>query len=371
MELMKNGLSEPAIQRIAKAFSQVLPSFNTASFSKDVLVSYQDLELKERVNHIITQLHKQLPKDFVETVKVFEKIPAIWDKGNIDDPLRSFAAWPIIDYVGVYGLSHPHESLAILKQLTGLFSAEFAIRPLIKKYPDECHQQFLLWLKSENEDVRRLISEGTRPRLPWGMRLHQFIDNPNTNMPLLTHLKNDPSLYVRRSVANHLNDIAKDHPKLVIDVCTLWYKEANNELQWLIKHATRSLIKAGHAEVFPLLGFTESPQISVEKLSISNKVINMGETIAFEFKLLSKSNSQQKLVIDYAIHFVKANGKQQAKVFKLKNVNLANNEENRVTKQFSFKAISTRKYYPGEHKIEILINGLSMASVNFEVMQVK
>jgi 3-methyladenine DNA glycosylase AlkC len=164
MELMKNGLSESAIQRIAKAFSQVLPSFNTDKFSNDVLASYEELELKERVNHIITQLHQQMPKNFVETVKIFEKIPAIWDRGDLDDPLRSFAAWPIIDYVGVHGLSHPQESLAILKQLTGLFSAEFAIRPFIKKYPIECHQQFLLWLSSDSEDVRRLISEGTRPR---------------------------------------------------------------------------------------------------------------------------------------------------------------------------------------------------------------
>ncbi len=365
---MKNGLSEPAIERIAKAFAQVLPTFKINDFINDVLSSYNNLELKERVNHIIAQLHKQMPEDFIETVRVFEKIPAIWDRGNLNDPLRSFAAWPIIDYVAVYGLSHPRESLAILKQLTGLFSAEFAIRPFLKKYPNECHQELLLWLTSENEDVRRLISEGTRPRLPWGMRLHQFIEDPSTNIPLLTSLKDDTSLYVRRSVANHLNDIAKDHPKLVIDICKLWHKNANSELQWLIKHATRTLIKAGNPDVFPLLGFTENPQIFIDQLKISNKQIKMGETITFEFMLVSNSNSRQKLVIDYALHFVKANGKQQAKVFKLKNVNLAKNEKITLTKQFSFKTISTRKYYIGEHKIEILVNGLTMANGNFNLI---
>jgi hypothetical protein len=201
------------------------------------------------------------------------------------------------------------------------------------------------------------------------MRLHQFIDDPGTNIPLLTSLKDDTSLYVRRSVANHLNDIAKDHPKLVINICRQWYKNANSELQWLIKHATRTLIKAGHPEVFPLLGFTEKPQISVMHLSISNKTIKLGETIAFEFNLLSKSKSRQKLVIDYAIHFVKANGKQQAKVFKLKNVTLTKNENVTLNKQFSFKAISTRKYYTGEHRIEILVNGLVMANCNFNVIK--
>jgi len=368
MELMKNGLSEPAIQRIAKALSQISPSFNSNNFIKDVLLSYDNLELKERVNHIIVILHRQMPKDFIETVKMFKQIPAVWDRGNPDDPLRSFAAWPIIDYVSVYGLSHPQESLDLLKQLTGLFSAEFAIRPFIKEYPDKCHRQFLLWLSDDSEDVRRLISEGTRPRLPWGMRLHQFVDDPRSNIPLLTHLKDDSSLYVRRSVANHLNDIAKDHPDLVIDVCKQWYKNANNELKWLIKHATRTLIKAGHSEVFPLLGFTENPQISIEKLSLSNKNIKLTETITFDFILQSNSNIQQKLVIDYAIHFVKANGKQQAKVFKLKNINLKKEEKITLTKHFSFKPISTRKYYKGEHKIEILVNGTSIASENFNVL---
>jgi len=367
MELMKNGLSDKAIQRIALAFSKVYPTFNIESFSKDVLNSYDSLELKERVNHIIAILHKQMPKDFIDTVKIFEKIPAIWDRGDSNDPLRSFAAWPIIDYIGVHGLTHPQESLAILKQLTNLFSAEFAIRPFIKEYPKVCHQQFLLWVNDESEDVRRLVSEGTRPRLPWGIRLHQFIENPNINIPLLTSLKDDSSLYVRRSVANHLNDIAKDHPELVIEVCKQWYKNANNELKWLIKHATRSLVKYGYTDVFPLLGFTENPQVTISELSVPANNIKLGDKMPFQFILHSNSNDKQKLVIDYAIHFVKANGKQQAKVFKLKNIVIAKEDKKILAKQFSFKPISTRKYYVGEHKLEIFVNGISMAVANFNV----
>jgi len=397
MELMKNGLSDKAIQRIALAFSKVYPTFNIESFSKDVLNSYDSLELKERVNHIIAILHKQMPKDFIDTVKIFEKIPAIWDRGDSNDPLRSFAAWPIIDYIGVHGLTHPQESLAILKQLTNLFSAEFSIRPFIKEYPKVCHQQFLLWVNDESEDVRRLVSEGTRPRLPWGIRLHQFIENPNINIPLLTSLKDDSSLYVRRSVANHLNDIAKDHPELVIEVCKQWYKNANNELKWLIKHATRShpelvievckqwyknannelkwlikhatrsLVKYGYTDVFPLLGFTENPQVTISELSVPANNIKLGDKMPFQFILHSNSNDKQKLVIDYAIHFVKANGKQQAKVFKLKNIVIAKEDKKILAKQFSFKPISTRKYYVGEHKLEIFVNGISMAVANFNV----
>jgi len=367
MELMKNGLSEKAIQRIVQAFANVYPTFNIKTFTNDVLNGYDSLELKERVNHIIAALHKQMPDDFIETIKVFEKIPAIWDRGDREDPLRSFAAWPIIDYIGVHGLSHPQESLAILRQLTHLFSAEFAIRPFIKEHPDACHQQFLLWVGDNSEDVRRLVSEGTRPRLPWGIRLHQFIENPNINIPLLTSLKDDSSLYVRRSVANHLNDIAKDHPELVIKVCKQWYENANNEVKWLIKHATRSLVKYGYTDVFPLLGFTKNPQVAINELSIGATNIKFGDKMSFQFILHSKSNNEQKLVIDYAIHFVKANGKQQAKVFKLKNVVLAKEDKKTLVKEFSFKPISTRKYYVGEHKLEIFVNGLSKAVANFNV----
>ncbi|WP_426357627.1 DNA alkylation repair protein [Pseudocolwellia sp. HL-MZ19] len=372
MELMKNGLAQPAVTRISHALTKVLVNFNAQAFESDCLQGLNELELKERVNHIISILHDYLPDEFPEAANILIKIADVWDFGNADDSLKSFAAWPIIDYFSVYGLEHPEESLLGLKQLTHLFSSEFAIRAFIVKYPEYCHQQFTLWVKDESEDVRRLVSEGTRPKLPWGLQLKQFVVDPTPNLPLLTSLKSDPSLYVRRSVANHLNDIAKDHPAVVINTCKQWSNEKTKsnakEVDWVIKHATRTLVKNGYAEVFSLLGFTEAPEVSIDAIVLSNQVIKLGEAVSFAMNISSTVQHAQHFVIDYAIHFVKANGKQQAKVFKLKNVTLQPNETIKLSKSFSFKPITTRKYYIGEHKIELLLNGKPISAKSFDLV---
>jgi len=369
MELMKNGLAQPAVGRISAALSKVLTQFDAQTFEQRCLKGLNELELKERVNHIISILHDYLPNDFPQAAAILINIADVWDFGNADDSLKSFAAWPIIDYFSVYGLEHPEESLLGLKQLTHLFSAEFAIRAFIVKYPEYCHQQFTLWVKDESEDVRRLVSEGTRPKLPWGLQLKQFVVDPTPNLTLLTSLKSDPSLYVRRSVANHLNDIAKNHPAVVINTCKQWLNEkTKTDVDWVIKHATRTLVKNGYAEVFSLLGFTENPKVNIDQIILSNEVIKLSEAINFTFNITSASQKPQHFVIDYAIHFVKASGKQQAKVFKLKNVTLQPNETINLSKSFSFKPITTRKYYLGEHKIELLLNGQPVSAKSFDLV---
>lgn len=373
MELMKNGLAQPAISRISNALTKVIDNFDAQTFEQSCLNGLNELELKARVNHIISILHDYLPENFPKAAEILISIADVWDFGNAEDSLKSFAAWPIIDYFSIYGLEHPEESLSGLKQLTHLHSAEFAIRAFIVKYPEYCRQQFTLWVKDESEDVRRLVSEGTRPKLPWGLQLKQFVVDPTPNLPLLTSLKSDVSLYVRRSVANHLNDIAKDHPDVVINTCKQWTNDKNKsnkkEIDWVIKHATRTLVKNGCAEVFPLLGYTENPDVCIDEIVLSNSIVKLGETISFETNIRSVSHKPQHFVIDYAIHFVKANGKQQGKVFKLKNVTLQPNERVKISKSFSFKAITTRKYYIGEHKIELLVNGKAIAAAkNFDLV---
>lgn len=358
---MKSNMGKSAVDRIACALENFLVDFDKQQFIKKALDGLDNLELKQRVGHIINVLHQFLPDDFEQTVPVLSQVKDNWDYGDPNDTGRSFAAWPIVDYVGIYGLDYPEISLSLLKGLTCLFSAEFAIRPFIVKYPDYCHQQFLLWVNAKNEEVRRLVSEGTRPRLPWGMQLKEFIHDPKINLPLLDQLKDDESLYVRRSVANHLNDIAKDNPEVVIATCKNWKISSGNDhnVDWVIKHATRTLIKSGHPSAFSLLGYTENPLVDIFNFSLSKKHLLMGDAINFTFQLKSGSTKTQSLVIDYAIHFFKANGKQRSKVFKLKNIILKGNEIISLFKNHSFKPISTRKYYSGEHKIEILINGKS------------
>lgn len=370
---MKNGLAEPAIKRIAFALSKVLTNFSRDSFIASSLVNIEQLELKERVQHLIKVIHSFMPNNFPQAAKLLIEVKSHWDYGEKEDALSSFAAWPIIDYIAEFGLEHPRESLIALKELTELFSAEFAIRPFIINHAEYCHQQFELWVDDNSEHVRRLVSEGTRPRLPWGIQLKQFISDPNANIPLLSQLHQDDSLYVRRSVANHLNDIAKDNPNVVINTCKLWQENSINKVKtlWVIKHATRSLIKSGNQEAFALLGFSKKPLLELSAINLSNKTISIGDALNFDFELISKGKKTQNLVVDFAIHFMKANQKQRAKIFKLKVITLKPNEKVTLSKKYSFKLITTRKYYPGEHHIDILINGKSYGKQSFKLTEVK
>jgi len=364
---MKNALSSSAIARIAASLDQLLPGFSSEQFRVQAQQGIDQLELKQRVEHLIEIMAQHLPQDFCESAMLLSKVKDVWVMGDKNDPLQSFAAWPIVDYVAKYGLEHPDISLPLLKYLTGLFSAEFAVRPFIVKYPQLCQQYFTQWVESGDEHVRRLVSEGTRPKLPWGMQLRSFVKSPQVNIPLLQRLKDDPSLYVRRSVANHLNDIAKDHPQLVIDTCQRWLKGASSEVQWIIKHATRTLVKNGHPDVYPLLGYTSLPQCKVTNLTLSNSVIQLGEAINFSVTVQSCADQQQAMVLDFALALVKANGQQKNKVFKFKNLQLAAGEQVTLHKQHYIKAISTRRYYCGTQRLIILINGESVAEQDFEL----
>ncbi|MCU4675685.1 DNA alkylation repair protein [Catenovulum sp. 2E275] len=370
MEAMKLGLSKPAIDRINQSFAQIT-DFDQLKFEQLSLNGLEQLELKDRVLHFIGALNQCLPQDFEQTAAILLKLPPIWQQTaeQYQDSIHPmFAAWPIIDYVAVYGLNHPDISLNVLKTLTPLFSAEFAIRPFIQRYPQLCLSYFNHWVKDDSEHVRRLVSEGTRPLLPWGIRLTQFVDDPTPNLALLNALKADPSLYVRRSVANHLNDIAKHDSDLVMQICSDWYQNADENTLWLIKHACRGLIKAGHSEAFKLLGFTDNPQVKLSQLELSQNTIKTGESLSFNFSINSESAQTQQLVIDYKLYFMRANGKQNGKVFKLKNLTIQPEQSLNINKSHSFKPVTTRKYYPGEHKLEIMVNGVVMQMAEFELV---
>lgn len=371
---MKNSLGNDAVARIAQmlnsACQQSTVKFDKKQFEQLAITGLNSLELKQRVHHIIDAMTHTLPQDFSQTSAVLVHVPDFWIDGSEDDSYSVFAAWPIIDYVAVQGLEQPELALETLHALTKLFSAEFAIRPFIIKYPTLCFEFFATWANDDDEHVRRLVSEGTRPKLPWGIQLKALVKDPTPSLPLLKKLSTDTSLYVRRSVANHLNDIAKDHPELVIETCLAWQKAqpAHQDLAWVIRHATRTLVKNGHPKSFSLLGFTANPKVTVSQLTLSSSELTFGEEISMQFEINSSACKAQSFVVDYAVHFMKANGKQAAKVFKLKNCQLTGSAENQtlqLTKKHSFKKISTRKYYAGEHKIEILINGKSMASKSF------
>jgi len=364
---MKEGLSENAIIRIANALNSTINRFPTNQFRADALAGLDGLELKQRVNHVINVLHQHLPVDFEEAAFLLMSTKAVWNHGDKDDPLKGFAAWPLIDYIGVHGLAHPKLSLSALKHLTSLFSAEFAIRPFIIQHPKIAFHHLKQWCNDPDEHVRRLVSEGTRPRLPWGQQLPKFINDPTPLLPLLELLKDDDSEYVRRSVANSLNDISKNHPSIVIQTCQSWADDSNPKRAKLIRHATRTLVKSGHSDVFGLLGYTDAPQLSVQSLQVDRTHIELGETINFSILIKSTSAKQQRVVIDYTVHLMKANGKSTAKVFKLKPVTIEPGETIELHRPHSFKKITTRKYYTGQHAIELMINGVGYGRTEFEL----
>lgn len=362
---MKDGLGADAVARISGSLLRTIPGFPVEDFSAQAMDGILDLELKDRVRHLVGVLHDYLPADFAETAGILIGLKDNWTAGDPDDKLRGFAAWPVIDYIGEYGLSHPKEALAALRELTPFFSAEFAIRPFIIRHPDITFRHLQEWTDDPDEHVRRLVSEGSRPRLPWGQQLPAIIEDPSDTLELLEKLKDDRSEYVRRSVANHLNDISKDHPDTVVAVCRRWQKNTGPERLWIIRHATRTLVKAGHPAVFGLLGFTDKPQLELESLQLASDTVKMGESLEFALRLNSTGKEQQKVVIDYAIHHVKANGKTSPKVFKLRTLEIAPGETVEFVKRHAIRPITTRKYYPGEHAVEVLVNGKSYGVETF------
>jgi len=366
-KLMKNQLGEQAVMQISQVLKICLTDFSQQHFMNQALTGLDTLELKQRVEHLILVLADYLPADFVDAADILISVKQHWPDLVTGESWGSFTAWPLIDYVAVYGLNNPELALNVLKTLTPLFSAEFAIRPFIEQHFDITYQHLLRWTSDADQHVRRLASEGCRPRLPWGKRLTQFCNNPDPIFPILEQLKDDDSLYVRRSVANNLNDIAKDHSAKVIGLCQSWFIDASVEREWLIRHALRNLVKLGCPEVFVLLGYTSKPQVIIPIFKLNETNLRLGLDLEIEVTLTSETLEAQKLVIDYRIHHVKANGLTTNKVFKWKNIILQGQQTLPLIKRHSFRVITTRQYYAGTHIVEILINGVTYASAEFEL----
>lgn len=362
----KHGLSPKSIQHIASLIAQVEPSFDRDEFVRIGCLGLGALELKARVLHVIEALRSQLPQDPAKAVAVLVATGEIWVREPRATDGPSFAAWPIIDFVGVHGRSDIEGSMEALRRLTHLFSAEFAVRPFLIENPKKALQIMSGWRSDPDEHVRRLVSEGTRPRLPWGQRLRDFVRDPQPVFTLIEGLQDDPAEYVRRSVANNLNDIAKDHPEAVLEVCEGWAQTPSSYRDWVIKRGTRSLVKDGHPRALELLGFDPQAKLQVSGLAVTPSV-RVGDSLSFSFEVRSQSAKAQALVVDYAVHHVKKDGKLSPKVFKLRTLELQAKQVVDIEKKHSFKKVTTRVYYPGRHAIEILINGQPRGSVEFDV----
>ncbi len=365
-EPLKNGLNEVAISRLADNIQRAWPQFDKTAMVEASMVGLSELELKDRIRHVSAKLADFMP-EMPEALAVIVRAVDTWDRGDPDNPVGGFAAWPMFDFIGSNGLEHFDQSMETLRRITHIFSAEFAVRPYIDRYPERAFALLETWATDEDEHVRRLCSEGCRPRLPWAPQLPALIADPTPIFPVLELLADDPELFVRRSVANNLNDIGKDHPDLLVDLCERWLKEGGKHRKWIVGHATRSLVKAGHPRVWGLLGFEADPQVEVSEIAVDPPEPRIGDSLHFTFEITSTADRSQRLAVDYAVHFMKANGKTRPKVFKLKVLSLEAGQALNLTRKLSFRPISTRKYYPGRHELEILVNGQSCSRVAFEV----
>jgi len=354
------------ISDLADRIKKSLPSFNKKAFLQEILNSLFDLELKERSALITQKLIQFLPDDYEEALAIILKSLPLENGENEVSGYDGFIIMPLTGFVSQQGLENFEISTKALYEMTKRFTSEFDIRFFIQRYPKEMMQLLYTWAKDDNVHVRRLVSEGTRSRLPWAFQLKCFIENPDELFPLLTALKDDKELYVRRSVANNLNDISKDHPQKVINLLKTWQEKSKN-IEWITKHALRTLIKKGDKSALEFLGFLSTVELDVD-IVINNYEIYMGKSLAFEVIVKSLSIKDQPLIIDYIVWYRKSNGSLSPKVFKLKQLTLQSKKSVTFNKSHKFSNLSTRKHYEGEHQLGIQINGKVYKKVTFKLL---
>ena len=355
-EPLKNLYNLEFVASLSRELKSIYDHFDSEGFKSDVFNNeWENKELKDRLKHISETLHQYLPSNYQQAIKILMEVSS---------KFSGFEAMIFPGYVELYGLDKYENSIYALEHFTKHSSSEFAVRPFIKKYGEKMMEQMEKWAKSKNHHVRRLASEGCRPRLPWAIALPEFKKDPRPVITVLEILKNDESEYVRRSVANNLNDISKDNPQILIDLAKTWL-DKNSNLDWVVKHACRSLLKQGNPTVMKLFGFRKPDNLRIEEFLVQ-KSVNIGNSLKFSFMIKATHGELGKLRIEYAIDFLKKNGKRSRKLFKISEARYSG-QSKIVNKNHSFKVISTRKYYSGMHGIAVIINGHELFSSEFQL----
>lgn len=352
---LKDQIDEAFIHKLSHDLKSVYPAFKSEAFQQALNTkALEPLGLKQRVRTITITIHKLLQCSYPDQIKILVKV-APHTKG--------LGAMIFPDFVEVYGLEHFDVSIDALKYFTPFFSSEFAIRHFIRRYPAKTYKIMKSWASDKDPHVRRLASEGNRPRLPWSFKLDQYIRDPAPVLAILNELKSDDSLYVRKSVANSLNDVAKDHPELVLDLAKKWIGQSEST-DWVIKHGLRSLLKKGSQKALRLFGTAAVKQVTVRSLKFKNPKAKIGTRIEFEFELINQEVKAKSLRVEYAIHYAKSSGVRSKKVFKLSE-RLFERGRHKLERSHSLRQMTTRKHFPGKHSLDIVINGEVKISKNF------
>ena len=355
-EALKDMFSKKFYERLALEFNKVDKHFHPDKFVKDVIKNIDSLSLNQRMRNTSVVLKQHLPSDYKKAIDI------MWDV--IPEFKSSYNALLFPDFVGQYGHTDFKLSMDALSYFTQFGSSEFAIRVFLKRDLDKTLVVMKKWSEDKNYHIRRLSSEGSRPRLPWSFNIEAIAKDPEYTRPILERLKTDPELYVKKSVANHLNDFSRINPDWMLKVINTW-DQKNTDTAWIIKHASRTLIKKGDARSLAVFNYEKSPRLTIEKLEIEKLKIKLGDSLRFSFDIISGKSKSQKLVVDFVIHYHKKSAELVPKVFKLKDLDLKEKQKVHISKAQRFMDFTTRKHYPGKHALEIMINGKSYGMKEF------
>lgn len=364
MSLVKDIYSHSFYQQIADEFRHVDPKFDKQQFIDSIFTdSFKELEWKQRTKHTTNVLHDFLPSHFPDAAQLIIQVIQNMIRSGKNGGLQHII-FP--DYIETYGIDDFEVSVAAFEQVTQFISCEFAVRPFIIRYPEQMLLEMEKWSKHSHAQVRRLASEGSRPRLPWAMAIPFLKNDPKPILGILNNLNNDPSEMVRRSVANNLNDIAKDHPAQVLAIAQQW-KNISAETDAIIKHGCRTLLKQGNTAILAFYGL-EAVHFEISDLEVETPKVPIGESVIFNFRVKNISPNAQSLRLEYGLYYQKANGQLSRKVFKISEKTYQAGEINTIQRQQSFKLITTRKFYTGLHQISIIANGTESLIAEFELI---
>ncbi len=361
----KDYFDRAAAKALADQMHRVMPKFDRPAFVRRATKNLTDLEFNGRVQQFSDALAEGLPDAKPKALDILRRsLPA--PLPNCDSVTDGWLQWPLGQFIADHGVPHFEPAMKAMVALTQCFSSEFAVRPFVEQRPEETFARLQALTDHPSPHVRRWCSEGVRPRLPWGKRLTALVADPAPIWPILEALKDDQERYVSRSVANNLNDVAKDHPAMVVARCKAWSKDAGPDRTWLIKHALRSLLKDGDPGALAVVGFGPPKKLSA-RLEVRPKRIKIGGAVTLVAELTSSASRPQSLMVDYVVHFVRSRGQASPKVFKWTQTELKGRGATTLEKKHALKRTTIRSLFSGRHRVEIQVNGVSLAEASFDL----
>jgi 3-methyladenine DNA glycosylase AlkC len=361
MPPFKDHISHVSVRRLGEVLAAGDRCFDARRFAEEASLGLDRLELKARVAQVSGVLARHLPGDFESAVAVVLRTVPTSD-------LTMWEAWPVTDWVADAGMDAPAAALEALAALTAKASGEFAIRPFIDHYPDLTFETLLRWATHPDEEVRRLVSEGSRPRLPWARRVRVLDAQPRWAVPLLDRLRDDPSPYVRRSVANHLNDVSKLDPDGALDIAGRWTAEGGTQVAAVVRQGLRTLVKAGDPRALALVGADAEAHIEVREFTVPTTTVRLGGELVWRCILTADNGRPVVAVVDYVIHFARAGGAPGRKVFKLRTVRLEPGRPVEIVRRHALVPVTTRRYQAGRHRVEVQVNGRVLDGGDFDLV---